>query len=121
VPRPAFTEALANAARRGVQVRVLVPGPHTDKPLVRIGGQASYETLLAAGAHIFEYQPTMLHSKTMIVDGAWSSVGTVNFDNRSFQLHDEVTLCTWSEHFAELLHESFAEDLTRSNEIDPDD
>jgi cardiolipin synthase A/B len=120
VPRPAFTEALAKAAGRGVDVRVLVPGAHTDKQLVRTAGQASYGTLLEAGVRVFEYEPTMLHAKTMVVDGAWSSVGTVNFDNRSFQLHDEVTLCVWSEHFAGLLHESFEEDLTRSEEIDPD-
>jgi cardiolipin synthase len=119
VPRPAFTEALVRAAQRGVEVRVLVPGAHTDKPLVRTAGQASYEELLAAGVRIFEYEPTMLHAKTMVVDGTWASVGTVNFDNRSFQLHDEVTLCVWSEHFAELLRESFAADLTQSNEIDP--
>jgi cardiolipin synthase len=119
VPRPAFTEALANAARRGVEVRLLVPGPHTDKPFVRTAGHAAYGTLLDAGVQIFEYQPTMLHAKTMVVDGAWSSVGTVNFDNRSFQLHDEVTLCVWSEHFAGLLRESFAADLADSKGIDP--
>ena len=121
VPRPAFTEALAKAARRDVRVRVLVPGAHTDKPLVRAAGQASYEALLEAGVRIFEYSPTMLHAKTMVVDHAWSSVGTVNFDNRSFQLHDEVTLCTWSEHFAGLLGESYEEDLRRSEEIGADE
>jgi cardiolipin synthase len=117
VPRPAFTEALSKAARRDVQVRVLVPGAHTDKQLVRTAGQASYTPLLDAGVRIFEYAPTMLHAKTMVVDGAWSSVGTVNFDNRSFQLHDEVTLCVWSDHFAGLLSDSFEADLERSDEI----
>jgi cardiolipin synthase A/B len=118
VPRPAFTDALATAARRGVEVRILVPGEHTDKPAVRAAGQDSYGSLLEAGVGIFEYEPTMLHAKTMVVDGAWSSVGTVNFDNRSFQLHDEVTLCVWSEHFAGLLAQSFEADLRRSNQID---
>ena len=118
VPRPAFTEALAKAAGRGVEVRVLIPGAHTDKSLVRTAGRASYGALLEAGVRIFEYEPTMLHAKTMVVDGAWSSVGTVNFDNRSFQLHDEVTLCVWSEHFAGLLRESFEHDVTRAQEID---
>jgi len=117
VPRPAFTEALTKAAHRDVQVRVLVPGAHTDKQLVRTAGQASYTPLLDAGVRIFEYAPTMLHAKTMVVDGAWSSVGTVNFDNRSFQLHDEVTLCVWSDHFAGLLSDSFEADLERSDEI----
>jgi cardiolipin synthase len=119
VPRPAFTEALVKAAERGVDVRVLVPGKHTDKRFVRVAGRGSYETLVEAGVRIFEYGPTMLHAKTMVVDGAWSTVGTVNFDNRSFQLHDEVTLCVWSEHFAGLLHESFETDLERSEEIAP--
>jgi cardiolipin synthase A/B len=119
VPRPAFTEALAKAVRRGVDVRLLVPGSHTDKRFVRVAGRGSYTPLLEAGARIFEYKPTMLHAKSMVVDGAWSTVGTVNFDNRSFQLHDEVTLCVWSEHFAGLLRESFEADLERSEEIEP--
>ena len=119
VPRPAFVEALTKAADRGVAVRILVPGPHTDKEFVRIAGRAAYEQLLEAGVRLFEYQPTMLHAKTMVVDGTWASVGTVNFDNRSFQLHDEVTLCVWDEEFASLLTEAFEADLERSEEIDP--
>jgi cardiolipin synthase len=119
-PRPAFTDALADAARRGVALRILVPGPHIDKEFVRIAGRDAYDELLEAGARIFEYQPTMLHAKTMVVDGAWSSVGTVNFDNRSFQLHDEVTLCVWAERFAGLLTEQFERDLGVSEELDPE-
>jgi len=118
VPRPAFTDAVVETARRGVQVRVLVPGPHIDKGLVRVAGRATYKTLLDAGVRIFEYQPTMLHAKSLVVDGAWASVGTVNFDNRSFQLHDEVTLCVWDEAFAKALGEAFERDLERSEEID---
>jgi cardiolipin synthase A/B len=121
VPRPAFTDALAQAAERGVEVRVLVPGPHIDKDLVRLAGRAAYERLLDAGARIFEFQPTMLHAKSLVVDGSWSSVGTVNFDNRSFQLHDEVTLCVWDEAFASRLGEVFESDLERSEEIRPVD
>ena len=120
VPRPAFTEALTDAAERGVRLRILVPGPHIDKEFVRTAGHDAYAELLAAGARIFEYQPTMLHAKSMVVDGAWSSVGTVNFDNRSFQLHDEVTLGVWDEEFAGLLTEQFERDLERSEEIDRD-
>jgi cardiolipin synthase len=118
VPRPAFTDALCTAAKRGVDVRILVPGPHIDKGFVRIGGRAAYSELLDAGVRLFEYQPTMLHAKTLCVDGIWSSVGTVNFDNRSFQLHDEITLCVWDERFARELGSAFAEDLSRSDEID---
>ena len=119
VPRPAFTDALCEAAGRGVKVRILVPGPHIDKGFVRVAGHAAYEELLEAGVRIFEYQPTMLHAKTLVVDGAWSSVGTINFDNRSFQLHDEVTLCVWDLRFAGRLGEAFEHDLGRSDEIEP--
>ena len=100
VPRPAFTDALCAAAERGVDVRILVPGPHIDKGFVRAGGRAAYDELLDAGVRLYEFQPTMLHAKTLCIDGAWSSVGTINFDNRSFQLHDEITLCVWDERFA---------------------
>jgi cardiolipin synthase A/B len=119
VPRPAFTEALVEAATRGVNVRILVPGPHIDKELVRVAGRGAYEQLLDAGVRIFEYQPTMLHAKSLVVDDCWASVGTVNFDNRSFQLHDEVTLCAWDEGFAGRLREAFERDLERSKEIEP--
>ncbi|HEV3001690.1 MAG TPA: phospholipase D-like domain-containing protein [Solirubrobacteraceae bacterium] len=116
-PRPAFVDALGEAAERGAEVRILVPGPHIDKGFVRVAGRAVYDELLAAGVRIFEYQPTMLHAKTMTVDGAWSSVGSVNFDNRSFQLHDEATLCVQSERFAGRLTEQFERDLEVSEEI----
>jgi len=118
VPRPAFIEALTNAADRGVKVRILVPGPHIDKGFVRVAGRAAYQELLEAGVELYEYQPTMLHAKTMVVDEGWSSVGTVNFDNRSFQLHDEVTLCVWDDAFAGKLGEAFEEDVSRSEAID---
>jgi cardiolipin synthase len=118
VPRPAFTDALCTAASRGIDVRILVPGPHIDKRVVRAGGRAAYDELLDAGARVFEYQPTMLHAKTLCIDRVWSSVGTVNFDNRSFQLHDEITLCVWSEPFAAALHDAFEADLERAEEID---
>ena len=110
-PRPAFIEALEDAAERGVRVRVLVPGPEIDKPSVRMAGRAAYDQLLDAGIEIFEYQPTMLHAKTMVVDDIWSAVGSVNFDNRSFQLNDEATLCVQSAAFAGELTEQFEADL----------
>ena len=116
-PRPAFVEALTDAAQRGVDVRVLVPGPHIDKGFVRLAGRATYDELLDAGVRIWEYQPTMMHAKSLSVDGAWSSVGSVNFDNRSFQLHDEATLCVQSERFAGLLGEQFDRDLEVGDEM----
>ncbi len=117
-PRPAFVEALTDAAQRGVDVRVLVPGPHTDKEFVRQAGRATYEELLEGGVRIFEFCPTMIHAKTLAIDGVWSSVGSVNFDNRSFQLQDEVTLCICSRDFAGRLEAQFSRDLERSGEID---
>jgi cardiolipin synthase len=119
VPRPAFTDALVEAAERGVQLRILVPGSHIDKELVRTAGRAAYDELIAAGIEIYEYCPTMLHAKTLTVDAAWSCVGSVNFDNRSFQLHDEVSLCVQSDRFAGRLHEVFERDLDSSERIDP--
>jgi cardiolipin synthase len=120
VPRPAFTEALVEAAGRGVRMRILVPGSHIDKQFVRTAGRAAYDQLIDAGIEIYEYCPTMLHAKTLTVDETWSSVGSVNFDNRSFQLHDEVTLCVQSERFAGQLHEVFERDLEDSERIEPD-
>ena len=120
VPRPAFEDALCEAADRGVRVRVLVPGPHIDKNFVRVAGRHSYERLLDCGVGIWEYQVTMLHAKTMTVDGVWASVGSINFDNRSFQLHDEATLAVQSERFAGLLTEQFERDLEQSAQIQPE-
>ena len=116
-PRPAFVEALTDAAQRGVEVRLLVPGPHIDKGFVRMAGRAAYDELLDAGVRVWEYQPTMLHAKSLCIDGVWSSVGSVNFDNRSFQLHDEATLCVQSERFAERLTEQFERDLEAADEM----
>jgi cardiolipin synthase len=120
VPRPAFTEALQDAAERGVRVRVLVPGSNIDKPPVWIAGRASYDELVEAGVEVYEYQPTMLHAKTMTVDSCWSAVGSANFDNRSFQLNDEATLCVSSEDFAALLTAQFERDLAVSDRIAPE-
>jgi cardiolipin synthase A/B len=120
VPRPAFTEALLEAAERGVELRILVPGSNIDKEFVRTAGRASYDTLLEAGIELYEYCPTMLHAKALVVDAIWSCVGSVNFDNRSFQLHDEVALCVQSERFATELHDTFERDLTVSERIEPD-
>ncbi len=118
-PRPPFVEALCEAASRGVEVRLLVPGPHIDKQFVRVAGRQIYHELLDCGVEVYEYQPTMLHAKSLVVDGCWASVGTVNFDNRSFQLNDELTLCVFDEEVAGEMSEVFAADLERSEKIEP--
>ena len=117
-PRPAFIETLCDAAERGVAVRLLVPGEHIDKGFVRKAGRGTYEELLGCGVRIWEYGPTMLHAKSLTIDRRWTSVGSVNFDNRSFQLQDEATLCVSSESFTNALDEQFERDLARSEEID---
>jgi cardiolipin synthase len=119
-PRPPFVEALCEAASRGVKVDVLVPGSHTDKEFVRTAGRAVYEELLECGVGIHEYEPTMLHAKCMVIDGCWASVGTANFDNRSFQLNDELSLSVFDGDVASRLSDVFANDLEHSEQIEPD-
>ena len=116
-PRPAFLNALADASRSGVAVRVLVPGPHIDKAVVRHTARSVYGGLLEAGVRIFEYCPTMLHAKAMVVDGVWSTLGSANFDNRSFQLNDETILGVQDEAFAGEMTRAFEHDLSRSAEM----
>ena len=118
---PRLHRGARGGAERGVHMRILVPGSHIDKQFVRTAGRAAYDQLIEAGIEIYEYCPTMLHAKTLTVDEIWSSVGSVNFDNRSFQLHDEVTLCVQSERFAGELHEVFERDLEDSERIEPDE
>ena len=101
-----------------MRVRVLVPGRYIDKSLVRVAGRAAYDALLKCGAEIYEYGPTMLHAKTLCIDDAWSSVGSVNFDNRSFQLNDEATLCVQSRVLARQLTDQFERDLAMSERIE---
>ena len=119
VPDPALLEAIAATARRGVRVRLLVPGPHADKALVRLASRAHYPALLDAGVEVHEFQPTMLHVKAVLVDGRWSIVGSANFDNRSFELNDEIVLLTDSAPFAARMHETFEADVARSTRLDP--
>ena len=116
-PRRAFILALIDAVKRGVDVRVLVNGPHIDKEAVRQAGRSSYDDLLEGGVKIFEYQRTMLHAKTMVVDGTWSTVGSINFDNRSFSLNDELNLSVWDEPVARTLEGHFKLDLEVAHEL----
>lgn len=105
---------LVAARHRGVTVRVLLPGPHMDVPIVRQASHANLDQLLTAGVQIFEFLPTVLHCKAMIVDGSWVTVGSANFDSRSFRLNDEANLNAFSETLALQLTELFEADLARS-------
>src|SRR6187551_1128853 len=100
VPDKLTVEALCSAARRGVRVRILVPGRYTDARLGRWAAQGLYGALLEAGVQLYEYQPTMMHCKVLVIDGLWSSVGSANFDDRSFRLNDEANLNVFSEELA---------------------
>ncbi len=100
VPDKLTVEALVSASRRGVRVRIVVAGRHTDARVGRWAAQGLYGELLEAGIQIYEYQPTMMHCKVLVIDGVWSSVGSANFDDRSFRLNDEANLNVFSESLA---------------------
>jgi cardiolipin synthase len=117
VPDSDTIRALEGAVRRGVDVRVIVPGKYTDVPIVREASHLQYDMLLRRGIRIFEYQPTMMHSKTMVVDGIWSTIGSSNFDDRSFRLNDEVNVNVYDEGVAAQMEAMFSEDLSRSVEV----
>lgn len=114
VPDSLAIDALAAAARRGVKVRILVPGPEIDTELVRRASRARWGELLEAGVEIAEYRPTMFHCKVLVVDALLVSVGSTNFDNRSFQLNDEANLNVLHEGFARRQIEIFEDDLRRA-------
>jgi cardiolipin synthase len=117
VPDADTTRALEGAVRRGVDVRVIVPGEFTDVPIVRQASRWHYEFLLRRGIRIFEYQPTMMHAKTMVVDGAWTTIGSSNFDDRSFRLNDEVNINIYNDDLAAQMEAMFHADLARCEEV----
>jgi cardiolipin synthase len=118
VPPDAFVDALCASAERGVDVRILVNGPHIDKEVLRRTAQRSYDRLLQCGVRIFEYQRTMLHAKTLMVDGAWASIGSNNFTNRSMAVNSELAFSLSDERIVTELEEHFQEDLQASQEFD---
>lgn len=111
VPDELITTALVAARKRGVRVRVLLPGKHIDSETVRLSSKASWGELLEAGIEIHEYQPTMLHVKLLIVDGELVSLGSTNFDIRSFRLNDEASLNVYDRGFAARMTEVFEADM----------
>ena len=117
VPDELTRRAIRSALSRGVKVRVLVPGRKVDDLVVRQASRADWGELLQAGAEIYEYQPAMFHCKTMIVDSQLVSVGSTNFDNRSFRLNEEANLNVYDVAFAEQLEEVFEQDLKQSRRI----
>ncbi len=111
VPDPLAIEALIAARDRGVRIRVIVPGKHIDSDVVRIASKSQWGQLLKSGIEIYEYQPTMFHNKMLIVDTELVSVGSTNFDMRSFQLNDEANLNIYDHEFAQEMTALFEADL----------
>src|SRR5437016_8776500 len=110
VPGALTTEELVDASQRGVNVEIIVPGAKTDLPVVRYASRSKWGPLLKAGVKIYEFEPTMFHCKVMIVDDVWVTVGSANFDNRSFRLNDEANLNVYSVEFAAEQARIFEED-----------
>ena len=121
VPDDLATGAIVAALKRGVRVRIIVPGRHTDASLVRQASRAKWGPILRAGGQIHEYHPTMFHCKVLVVDGQWTSVGSTNFDNRSFRLNDEANLNVLDAAFAARQLADFQADLAKSRRVTYDE
>ncbi|HEY1770473.1 MAG TPA: phospholipase D-like domain-containing protein [Chthoniobacterales bacterium] len=109
-------DQLVRAVRRGVDVRLILPGPNDDQPLTKSAGRAAYGRMLEGGVRIFEYQPTMIHTKSMVVDGRFVLFGSSNFDARSSQINEELDLAIDDENFGAEMEKIFEKDLSRSKE-----
>lgn len=117
VPDADFRRMLRAAARRGVDVRILTAGPRTDVRTTLFAGRANYEELLAAGVRIYEFELAMMHAKSLVVDGTWLSVGTMNFDNRSLRLNEESNLVAFDAGLGSALDSLFHSQLHSAREI----
>ena len=117
IPDLHLRTAVMQRARGGVDTRILVPGNHTDAVPVQWAGRSYYEELLSAGVRVFEYDPAMMHAKTVVVDGGWSIVGSANLDERSMELNEENVLGIADQPLARSIEAGLAEDFQRSREI----
>lgn len=118
IPDESGVDILISARKRGVDVKLMVAGIHNDMRLARYGGIHLYGRLLEAGVEIYEYNRTMLHQKTMVADAAWVTIGTTNFDNRSFALHEESNVSVYDCRLAEQLERIFFDDLADCSRVD---
>ena len=118
LPEPEAIDAMGAAVKRGVDVRVMVPSAEaSDMPMVQHAAHRNFGKLLGVGVRIFEFPTTLLHQKVMTVDGVWSAVGSTNFDDRSFEINDEITLGIQGKDFAKQLEAIFAEDQKACKEL----
>jgi cardiolipin synthase len=116
IPDDVMTEALVKAATRGVRVVVLLPG-EIDSQLTYSTSRSHYGPLLLGGVQVFEYKASLMHAKTIVIDGIWSTIGSTNFDNRSFALNQEINLTVYDSGIAHRLEEIFQEDLKYSQQV----
>ena len=117
VPDDLAIETFVAACRRGVKIEIIVPGPHMDAKIVQSASRSLWGALLDAGVRIYEYEPTMYHCKVMIVDDLWVSVGSTNFDDRSFRLNDEANLNIYDAAFAAAQVRVFDEDKAKARQM----
>ena len=117
VPDDLLVQTLVEAAKRGVEIDIIVPGPNIDSTVARRAGRARWGALLEAGIRIHEYMPCRYHCKVMVVDDRWVSVGSTNFDNRSLRLNDEANLNVLDVEFAREQAELFERDLQRTRPV----
>lgn len=118
LPDPDARKALVDAVKRGVEVRVMIPATEaSDSPLVQHASHHHYGTLLKGGVKLYDYQPTLLHQKVITVDSCWAAVGSTNFDDRSFEVNDEVSLVICEEQIAQELERIFDEDRMNAVEV----
>jgi cardiolipin synthase len=117
LPDRQVRDALVAAVKRGVDVKVMVPGRNIDLPMVRFASWLHYGEMLKGGVKIYEYRDTMLHNKTMVVDGVFSTIGSINFDTRSMNRNAEESLAFYDRAFAQKMEAMFDEDLKRCDEI----
>ena len=119
IPEPDAIDAIGEAVKRGVDVRVLMPSTSgSDNPMVQHAGHRNFEKLLKCGVRLFEYPHTLLHQKIMTVDGTWSAIGSSNFDDRSFEINDEISLSIADRALAERLDGIFEKYVQRAREVD---
>jgi cardiolipin synthase A/B len=117
LPDKQVREALIEAVKRGVDVQIMVPGRHSDAMMVRSASWVHYGELLKGGVKIFEYKPTMMHHKTLVVDALYATIGSINFDARSMNNNAEESLAFYDHGFAEKMERMFAEDRKNCDEV----
>ncbi len=121
VPDQEFRDMLKRASKRGVDVRVITAGDKSDVMTTVYAGRANYEELLRSGIRVYEYIPTMMHAKSLVVDGMWSSIGSMNFDNRSMAFNNESNLNVLDAAFGTQMDSVFRADIAHSREIKLDE